>query len=115
MIPSTHVLSFGHDLSLLQTRQQVLATRFQSSAVSNVSDLKEQISSEEIDMVVLCHTLSEEERRAALEIAECSLPSTKVLTLVSNTTTATFRSKHTLYGLVDPRELLEKVTEVLND
>jgi len=68
----TSILIFGHDALLLETRSRLLEqTGYQVCRVANFDDLERILAAGQIDLLVLCHSLSMEEceRSIALTFA----------------------------------------------
>jgi hypothetical protein len=77
-----HVLLFGHEDILLQTRAKVLERAgFQVWSVDTLALATETIVVQQIDVWILCQTLSAAERWEALTLAETLRPETKLLVL----------------------------------
>jgi hypothetical protein len=68
------VVCFGHDLKLLETRQLLLAGRYDAYTANNLPELSELAKQGQVDLLVLCHTLSEEECLIAAEIIRAASP-----------------------------------------
>ena len=83
MRESPHIVSFSHDPLLGMTRASVLATRFDTVAVSSLEELEAVSRSDDVAIVVLCHTVSEQERQRAIELARSSRPPKRVVVLTS--------------------------------
>ena len=68
LFPSTHVvLCFGHYVPLLVTRQRMLEREgYSVVAVSSQEDFRDAISRISVRLVLLCQTLSDQERREAV-------------------------------------------------
>ena len=78
------ILIVGHDEHLLATRQWVLQTRgYQVLTMHDPNTLQKVPLSAPVRLVVLCHTLSDSERRKATETANARWPGVKSLTLVA--------------------------------
>lgn len=80
------ILQCGHDALLLTTRELIL--KQDGFRVFNASDPIEAVrilSQKKIDLVLLCHTLSEHEFRAILANARLLPDAPKVLSLIPNT------------------------------
>src|SRR5271157_4654558 len=59
----THVLVVGRDRMLLQSRQLILGTYFQTEAAGRIQEAAAMIASRDFDLIVLCFTLSDDECR----------------------------------------------------
>ena len=81
MTESPHIVSFSHDPLLGMTRASVLATRFETVSVSSLEELEAVSQSDEVAIVVLCHTVPEQERQRAIELARSSRPPKRVVVL----------------------------------
>ena len=63
-----HVLVVSRDPVLLQTRRLILGTFFEVHGAERVSEAEALLSTQAIDLVILCYTLSPAERRAVMEL-----------------------------------------------
>ncbi len=66
---SPQVLVVSRDAMLLQTRQLILGAFFHAECAGRVREAEVLISTRRYDLVILCYTLSESERRQIMEIA----------------------------------------------
>ena len=79
------VLCFGHDATLLMTRQWMLQReRYNVLAVMSQADYRAEILRGGVDLVVFCQTISEEECRDAVRFAEEHAPSARCVMLRTN-------------------------------
>lgn len=83
MSTPAHILCFGRNPLLLETRCAVLAKQYRVMSVESLEELAKVTSAVPFDLVLLCHTLSAEECRASTEIAHHRWPAAKVLALTS--------------------------------
>ena len=84
MPPAFTVLIYGHDRTLLDTRRWVLETAgFRVFTVGKMENAAKIVADEQIDLLLLCHTLTAEERRAALAAATALRPGTKRLVMMT--------------------------------
>lgn len=75
---------YGLDASLLQTRVWVLEkTGFEVVGVMTLGDLEDVLASKSIGLLVLCHTLSRDERHNALTEIRVLQPQAKKLLITS--------------------------------
>lgn len=75
---------YGRDVSLLQTRVWVLEKPgFAVVGVLTLEDLEEVLASKSVDLLVLCHTLSADERGEALTAIRVLQPQAKKLLITS--------------------------------
>lgn len=76
------ILMIGRDEHLLATRQWVLQTRgYQVLTVARPVDIRKVPVTLPVRLIVLCHTLSDTERRAVTAIAGSRWRGVKILTL----------------------------------
>jgi DNA-binding NtrC family response regulator len=105
------ILAFGHDATLLHTRELILRRDgFDVVTATNRAEAGRILSQQPIDLVILCHTVLEPERQSILSLAHAYRPDLKVLVL----TTASFASRSwdqdaTLCTLDGPPRLLAAV------
>ena len=84
MPPASTILIYGHDRTLLDTRRWVLEKAgFQVFTVGKMENAAKIVADERIDLLLLCHTLTAEERRAALVAATAHRPGTKRLVMMT--------------------------------
>jgi len=94
MSAKSKVLIYGCDPVLLETRRWVLeAMRFEVSEATRLEEVERMIAEGQVDVLVLCHSLSAEERRAALRAARNRIPSVKRLLLSAGTEGAEFQGE----------------------
>ena len=73
-----HVICFGKSAHLLETRCKVLATQYQAICVTSFEEFAN-YSADDVDLVLLCHTLSASERAVAELIARGRWPRARLL------------------------------------
>jgi DNA-binding NtrC family response regulator len=79
------ILAFGHDTTLLHTRELILRhDGFDVVATTNRAEAGRILSEQPIDLVILCHTVREPERQTILTLAHASRPDLKVLLLTTS-------------------------------
>jgi CheY-like chemotaxis protein len=78
------ILLIGDDFRLLATRAALLAKTGASTVCCNPAEVQKDLERESFDVVVLCHSLSEEEARKAAEFAHRRWPEAKVFLIESN-------------------------------
>ena len=77
------LLLFGHDIELLRIRRLVLKTDGYEVFMSASLDVVERLlKAGEVDILVLCHSLTEDQRRRALNQIASKLSIAKALVLV---------------------------------
>jgi hypothetical protein len=109
------ILIVGHDEHLLATRQWVLQTRgYQVLTMHEPASIQKVPLSAPVQLVVLCHTLSDTERELASQTANARWPGVKCLTLVAEPgrmpSGILGQLLHTMEG---PAKLLSMVTEAV--
>ena len=78
-LPSS-ILVYGRDWNLLQTRCWILERAgFRVTAAMDLREITRRLSAEEVDLIVLCHTLSLTEYQDALTAARFLKPRLKSL------------------------------------
>ena len=85
MAHPSSILIFGHDSTLLNTRRWVLETAgFQVRTESAMPAALAALTAQSSVLVMLCHTLTAVERRAALATAMNLEPAIKTLSIITN-------------------------------
>lgn len=106
------ILVYGREATLLQTRAWILE-KAGHRVWPTMHKLEANSLSEPIDLVVLCHTLSPEERRKALLTLATRWPEAKKLQLCPSSGPAE-KDVETFDIFEGPRGLLKKVNELLS-
>ena len=110
------ILIYGNDLTLISTRHLVLeragyrvlsATQFASAMLG--------LMNEHIDVLILCHSLRDEERRAMLETAHAITPDVKCVVLSFNGCEVPPGDAEVFEGLHGPTALLTVIGRILNN
>ncbi len=108
------VVCLGRDLQLLRTRLQVLVKRYDAVEVSSVEQLGELPAEPAFDLVLLCHSLSREDCRASVEIAEQRWPEAKILALTTGGFQTPYeRADAVVAGLHGPVVLLKAIDQLI--
>jgi hypothetical protein len=111
---AVRVLCVGDDKTLLQTRKLVLAQQFSVETADALSELTISAQGESIALVVLCHSLSREQRYLAAQIVKETWPQAKILeVLASRENQAASANSEVILGLDGPVALLEKAATLL--
>ncbi len=117
MVSSPSILLYGHDARLLETRRWILeGCDFQVRTVSSLLALHETISTRQIDVMILCHSLSSEECERALDVAHLNSPGIKTLVLTAQDSicaSAAGDDDAVLDTWEGPRVLLDTVQKLL--
>jgi DNA-binding response OmpR family regulator len=109
----THVLIVSRDQMLLQTRALILGAYFQVESAGRVAEAKAAMAKIAFDLVILCHSIPDDEYRKMIELCESQNPRPKILTLNAAT------NGHHRAGDGDcalecgPYELLKKTAEMV--
>ena len=69
VLMNPHVLVVSRDAMLLQTRQLILGAFFQAEGAGRIREAEALMAIHRYDLVILCYTLTESERRQIIEIA----------------------------------------------
>src|SRR5438270_4237482 len=109
------IVIIGHDEHLLATRQWVLQTRgYRVLTMTQLPALQSVPASPPVRLLVLCHTLSPDERQDAAAAAGIRWPGVKCLTLTAEPGRAPSgilgQLLHTMDG---PAKLVSMVTELV--
>lgn len=116
MTPHSTILVYGRDPLLLETRSWVLEEAgFAVVTSSSLVEAEQQLASPEVKLLVLCHTLSAQERTDILAVASRINPSAKRLLLTASTVIP-LDAPHeaVLSALEGPRALISTVRKVLS-
>lgn len=81
---NTHsqILVVSRDRMLLQTRQLILGTYFEVQTAGRISEAGSILSKHEFDLIVLCDTLSDPERRQIADMVRDQHPKPTLLSLL---------------------------------
>lgn len=108
------LLGLGKNTSLLRTRAQVLATRYDVVSVQDLESMKALPIGSAFRVLVLCHSLSREERREAVALARSRWPGIKTLLVTKPTSMdEDFDADRVVGSLEGPRHLLGAVQMLL--
>lgn len=103
------ILLFGRDVKQLETRQLFLNKLYDSVAVSSLAESTEQATQGNVDLLVLCQTVSQDDVRTVDACLHANFPAAKVLALQGER-----NAPHSTSGALDgPSVLLQKVAERL--
>jgi DNA-binding NarL/FixJ family response regulator len=108
----TVVLSAGHDHTLLAIRNMVLAqSGYKVVSAATAVEFIDRFFDGDFDLVILCHTIPEDERRRMADIVHQQSPSTPVVVLSDGTTNPSNYATATVAA--DVRDLLQALPTVL--
>ncbi|ADV82834.1 hypothetical protein [Terriglobus saanensis] len=109
------IVVFGRNATLMETRLLVLETTgFQGRGISSIADLVHTICMDEADLVLLCHTLSDEDVGSALAIVTDANPHMPILRLTFSPWAEQLKEETILNVLDGPYRLLESVKMLLS-
>ena len=78
----SQILVVSHDQMLLQTRRLILGTYFEVEAAGRISEAGSILSERDFDIIVLCDTLTDGERRQIAEMVRNQRPQPTLLSLM---------------------------------
>jgi NAD(P)-dependent dehydrogenase (short-subunit alcohol dehydrogenase family) len=76
-----HVLIVCRDEMLLRTREMLLGSFFNVQGAGRATDAKDLIAKSHFELIVLCHSLSEDECRQLAVLAQEQYPRPKILAM----------------------------------
>jgi DNA-binding NtrC family response regulator len=77
------ILLVSRDLMVLQTRKLMLGAYFDVSAAGRVLEANTLLGEQHFDLIVLCYTLSQDDCRPIVELAQQHCPRAKILVLTA--------------------------------
>lgn len=114
MTELAHIVCFGRDPTLLQTRQAVLSRHFHVTAVDTLEAMQKLTCS--FDVIVLCHTLSEVDHQQAITFLRNCCPHAGIVALiVLEAGHCSQGSQHIVRGLDGPEALIAAVYATLRE
>ena len=109
------VLCFSHDQRLLETRVAVLSTKYRVVPVSTLGEIRNLLNRMVFVLVLLCHTLSDEDCKGAHEIVLQRWPSAKILSMTKvDRGCCEESSEPAVRGLDGPSVLLQRMDILLH-
>lgn len=81
MVDHKRILLVSRDLMVLQTRKLMLGAYFEVSAAGRAIEAKKLLAEQPFDLIVLCYTLTDDDRQKVLEAVRLHSPEAKLLTL----------------------------------
>ena len=110
------VLCFGHDELLLRTRRLILRKSFQVSVATSMEAIAALARLGRMDLVLLCHSLTERERDQVIVLAGDLWPQIKILILTAPDFSRTASLPHEEFAALEsPLNLMHKLREMLCD
>lgn len=113
MTKDNHILICGRDSVLLGTRGSVLRSAGYCISVT-LEPIGQAPDLGNVELLIVCHTLSAEERQNDLSTLASSTPKAKALCLVPNAGGATEDSIFLLDSFAGPKKMLEIVKELVS-
>ncbi len=107
-----HILIVGFDEPLMTTRAMLLAQHW-STATAKPSDLTQEIQNKKPSLLLLCHSLSDEEVRSLVRRCRMLSPSTRILCLALGSQVNCLGADATVDGLSGPLVLTKAVERLL--
>ena len=102
-----HILVCGNDKDLLETRALVLASApFEVEMVIGIEALRSRHIDVKTRLIVLCHSLSDQEQSEAAQQVQQALPKTPILTLNSLARRSSLLSSATMDPFEGPRAMI---------
>lgn len=110
-----HILCLGKDTSLLQTRLLVLQTRYLATYCVDVREAKFRWPGCPFDVLVLCHTMADEEIELAEAYAAERKPAASLLMMQTGLRTGSSRVLRAVRNLEGPEPLLRAIQDALQE
>lgn len=109
------ILLAGNDVRLLGTRAAVLGTTGATVTCCGAARAFDVIGGERFDLVVLCHTLSDEESNRIAQEVHRRWPQTRILQVLSGVWGDKLfkRAEPVVTSTAEPRQLVRRATELL--
>lgn len=111
---ATKILTFGHDSSLLRTREMLLSRDgFEVVSATERSEAIRLMSEQHVDLLILCHTVRDQERQSMLSLTHTPGHTTKALVLLTGTSSFIDAGLHPVLCTIDgPGSLLATVHDL---
>lgn len=110
------ILMYGRDAELLEVRKMVLRTSGNDVlATTNPIDVEVFLRTKAIEVLILCHTVPEGERRRILNLIPLLSPGTKALVLIAGARSSPEEHHANLDTMEGPRRLLEAIEQLARD
>lgn len=81
MKPEIRVLIVSRDEMLLRTRELIIGAYFHATGAGRPSEAKAQLQAMQFDLMILCHSLRDDENQMLANLAHQQRPAAKVLAL----------------------------------
>jgi hypothetical protein len=106
------VLCFGVDPILNRTRRLILQPTFEVCVASTLAEAASWLQERRVRVVLLCHTLTLDDARAAMELARAVHPEARILALEEGHPRLFLRAPHQEVRLDGPADLLRRVAGI---
>jgi DNA-binding NtrC family response regulator len=115
LLPS--ILVFGRDPLLLETRRLVLEQAgFHVLSVADSAGVEKIVLAQPISLLVLCHSITDEERESVLKSAHSRRPDMKNIVLTTGTSVSRPGKNYEFVNAYDgPRSLISTVERLLKN
>ena len=115
MFGPLHVLYFSSDHHLLETRVAVLERQYRVVPVGSLAEMMELPFDSAFDLILLCHTVSDEDCRNCRAFIKGRWPSAKVLSMTRGGRSCSVEvSDIVVRGLDGPSVLLQGIDSLLH-
>ena|ERR1700759_1120292 len=109
------ILIYGNEEVLLTTRQLILEKAgYQVFSAKNVATALRALVNEPIDALLLCQSLSEDERRRTLETARAVKPDIKIVVFCVNGLEIKANNEQAFTSLLGPATLVKTISRLIN-
>jgi len=108
----SEVLCFGADPVLNRTRRLILQSACDVCVASTLAEAASWMQERRFCVILLCHTLSLDDARSALELAHTLNPEARILALEEGHPRLFLRAPHQEVRLEGPADLLRKVAAI---
>ena len=115
MAQRLEILCYGHDRSLLNTRRMILQSSFRVETASTLAEIAHLGATMDVALVVLCHTVPEEEARRVMQISGALWPKSGVLSINALNGKGGLRNNLPWHYQVDsaPQHLKDRICHLL--
>ena len=109
------ILLVGHNLRLLELRAHILDRFFKVAINQDIDTASQSLArSGTIDLVILCHTLTNKEQLFLIGSTKCTSPRTKIIAIDEGEVSNKFRSGDAhISGLAGPHSLISEIIKLL--
>jgi hypothetical protein len=109
------ILCFGHDQVLLKTRRWMLERQFHVEVAENFQNVGRVAYERSIDLLILCHTLNEDECQQAIHLVRMLAPKSRILAFTKLNGRVTCAGYDERIDFLDgPHSLVSQVLKLLS-